>query len=133
MHPSYHVIHSQLRRLFILAALLFLPAALRAADSSGSVTGTVSNTATGNNLEGARVEIPRLGLSVLTNNSGQYVFTGVPAGDHELVATYIGLDPARVTVTVAAGARVTRNFDMTRASTSSRPSRSPVSARVTRR
>ena len=103
----------RVRRLLSLLVALALPLALGAADSGGTITGTVSNNATGNNLEGARVEIPRLGLSVLTNNSGQYVFIGVPAGDHELVATYIGLDLAKATVSVAAGARLVRNFDMT--------------------
>jgi len=103
----------RVRRLLSLLVALTLPLALGAADSGGTITGTVSNNATGNNLEGARVEIPRLGLSVLTNNSGQYVFIGVPAGDHELVATYIGLDLAKATVSVAAGARLVRNFDMT--------------------
>ncbi|MFM9032086.1 MAG: carboxypeptidase regulatory-like domain-containing protein, partial [Opitutaceae bacterium] len=104
----------QLRRLLALCAVAaLLPLGLAAADASGTLTGTVSNNATGNNLEGARVEIPRLGLSALTNNSGQYTLAGVPAGEHEVVATYIGLDPARVNVSVAAGARLVRNFDMT--------------------
>ena len=113
-----HACHSRgfLGRIFLSVAALLAwaaPGATRAADSSGVIAGTVSNIATGNNLEGVRVEIPRLNLSALTNKAGQYVFNGVPAGTHELVATYIGLDPARVTVTVGAGERVNRNFDMT--------------------
>ncbi|MFM1748342.1 MAG: hypothetical protein RLZZ188_2008 [Verrucomicrobiota bacterium] len=94
-----------------LAALLPITAA--AAEPTGTIAGTVSNNATGNNLEGARVEIPRLGISVLTNNSGQYLISGVPAGAHELLATYIGLDAARASVTVGAGERRVQNFDMT--------------------
>jgi TonB-dependent receptor len=80
---------------------------------TGSLAGTVSNTATGNNLEGARIEIARLGLVALSDNSGRYVLAGVPAGDHEVLATYIGLDPVRVVVSVGAGASVVRNFEMT--------------------
>jgi TonB-dependent receptor len=80
---------------------------------TGSLAGTVSNTATGNNLEGARIEIARLGLVALSDNSGRYVLAGVPAGDHEVLATYIGLDPVRVAVSVSAGASVVRNFEMT--------------------
>ena len=49
----------------------------------------------------------------LTNNAGQYIFNGVPAGTHELVATYIGLDAARVSVDVATGVRRVQNFEMT--------------------
>ena len=104
----------KLRRILALCAIAaFLPLGLGAADASGTIAGTVSNNATGNNLEGARVEIPRLGIRVLTNNAGQYVIPGVPAGEHELVASYIGLDPAKATVSVSGGARLVRNFDMT--------------------
>jgi iron complex outermembrane receptor protein len=78
----------------------------------GTISGVISNSATGNLLEGARVEIPALGLSALTDNSGRYVLGGVPAGSHELVATYIGLDAARVTIAVTAGQRAVRDFDL---------------------
>ena len=78
---------SALHRAFISSRRLLTPSAamgalilavgvstLRAADA-GSVTGTVSNTATGNLLEGARIEIPQLGLSALTDNTGRFVLT----------------------------------------------------------
>jgi len=100
-----------LRLLIALFLAVLLAPVLRA--QTGSLTGTVSNTATGNNLEGARIEIARLGLVALSDNSGRYVLAGVPAGDHEVLATYIGLDPVRVAVSVSAGASVVRNFEMT--------------------
>ena len=99
-----------LRPLLLAAALL--PALTAAA---GTVTGTISNAATRNLLEGARVELPRLGLSALTDATGRYVLTDVPDGTHELVASYLGLDPARATVTVAGAASATRSFDLTAA------------------
>ncbi len=87
---------------------------LPAAESAGAtLTGSVSNTATGNLLPGARVEIPALGLSALTDETGRYVLTGVPAGAHELVVSYIGLDTTRGAVAAAAGQRVVRDFDLT--------------------
>ena len=91
-------------------ALVTLP--VRAAETA-TVTGSVSNTATGNLLEGAKIEIPTLGLSTLTDNTGSYALAGVPAGTHEVVVSYIGLDPARQRVTVAAGRRAVQNFDLT--------------------
>jgi hypothetical protein len=94
-----------------LSALLATVAA--AADATGTITGSVSNTATGNQLEGARVAIPQLGLTALTDKSGRYTLNGVPAGNHELVATYIGLDESRKPVVVSAGQRAVRDFDMT--------------------
>lgn len=98
--------------LLVFLSLAWLVALARAADA-GSVTGTVSNTTTGNLLEGVRIELPRLGLTALTDNTGRFVLAGVPAGTHELLATYIGLDPVRSQVTLHAGERVVRNFDLT--------------------
>ncbi len=84
-----------------------------AAAEAGTITGTVSNTATGNLLEGAKIEVPKLGLSTLTDITGRYVLPSVPGGVHEVVVTYIGLDPDRSQVTVAPGQRTVRNFDLT--------------------
>jgi iron complex outermembrane receptor protein len=103
-------------RLLALAALwlsALLANVAAGADATGTITGSVSNTATGNQLEGARIAIPQLGLSVLTDKSGRYTLNAVPAGSHELVATYIGLDEARKPVVVSAGQRAVRDFDMT--------------------
>ena len=90
-------------------SLLLSLSALRAA----TLTGNISNVATGNLLEGAQVAVPSLGLSALTDNTGRYVLPSLPAGTHEVVVTYVGLDPARTTVTVNDSASTTRNFDLT--------------------
>lgn len=82
------------------------------ADATGVVSGAVSNAATRNLLEGAKVEVPALGRSVLTDNTGRFSLSGLAAGNVELVVSYLGLDAKRETVTVAAGQRVVRNFDL---------------------
>jgi iron complex outermembrane recepter protein len=104
-----------LRRFFpfiigLFAALVSQP--VHAAEI-GVITGAVSNTATGNMLEGARVEIPSLGVSTLTDGTGRYVFSNVPTGTHEVVVSYLGLDPMRTPVTVSAGQRALRDFELT--------------------
>ena len=81
--------------------------------ADGVVTGSVNNAGTGNLLEGAKVEIPALGLVTLADNTGRYVLTGVPAGTHEMVASYLGLDASRSSVVIAAGQRAVRDFDLT--------------------
>jgi len=81
--------------------------------ATGVLTGTISNSATGNLLEGARVEIPILGLAALTDNTGRFLLTGVPAGTHEVLVSYIGLDSVRRETGVAAGQRMTQDFDLT--------------------
>ena len=90
-------------------SLLLSLSALHAA----TLTGNISNVATGNLLEGAQVAVPSLGLSTFTDNTGRYVLPSLPAGSHEVVVTYVGLDPARTTVTVNDSASTTRNFDLT--------------------
>src|SRR5688572_11222707 len=86
-----------------------------AAANDGVIIGTVSNSATGNLLEGAKVELPQLQLTALVDNTGRYVLPNVPAGTHEMVVSYIGLDPLRRQVTIPAGQRVVQDFDLTAA------------------
>ena len=97
-------------RLLPILVAVFLPVA--AASAEGTLTGTVSNAVTGNLLEGARVEVPALGVSALADKTGRYVLAGLPAGAHEVVASYTGLDSARASVTVSAGQRAVRDFDL---------------------
>ncbi len=107
---------SPLRLLFLLSSVvlsLLSPVRVSAQPADAVLTGTVSNPATGNLLEGARVAIPALGLDTFTDLTGTYTFPALPAGSHEVVATYLGLDPARAVVAAAAGARTVRNFDLT--------------------
>ena len=105
-------LHRTLLFLTTGVATLLTPAA-RAADT-GTVAGTVSNSATGNLLEGARVEVPQLGVTTLTDRTGHYLLA-LPAGRHELVVTYTGLDPVRQHVDVVPGAPAIRDFDLTAA------------------
>jgi iron complex outermembrane receptor protein len=92
---------------------LTVPVQAAVPGTTGSISGNVSNAGTGNLLEGARVEIPSLGLSTFTDNTGRFVLLDVPAGSHNVVANYTGLDPITTSVTVSAGQRATRDFDLT--------------------
>ncbi|MEY4090361.1 MAG: hypothetical protein RJB55_2632 [Verrucomicrobiota bacterium] len=94
---------------------LFTASPVGAAESAASLSGNVSNVATRNLLEGARVEVPALGLAALTDGTGRYVLAGLPAGTHEVIASYLGLDPVRRRVTVAAGERAVSDFALSTA------------------
>jgi len=94
-------------------ALALTPLGSASAANTGVLTGDVSNVATSKLLEGARVELPALARSTLTDNTGRYVFAGLPAGSHMIVATYLGLDAVRAEVTLAAGQRAVRDFELT--------------------
>lgn len=100
----------------VLCAVIFALAPARvAAAETGVIAGNVSNAATGNMLEGARVVVKGLGLTAFADGTGRYVLAGVPAGRHEIEVTYIGLDPITAEVTVDANGRAERNFDLTTA------------------
>lgn len=86
---------------------------LLAQSDRGVISGSVSNATTGNMLEGARVEIPKLGLRVFTDNTGRFVLTGVAAGESELTVSYIGLDTVTTPVLVMSGQRVEKDFQLT--------------------
>ena len=80
--------------------------------AAGVISGIVTNQSTGNGLEEAKVEIPQLGVSTLVDKTGRYQLR-VPAGSHELVVSYTGMDTQRSTVNVAPGATSTQNFVLT--------------------
>ncbi len=113
--PASRLHPSRLLVVLLLPLLALLPAT-RAADSGSAVlTGTVSNAASGNLLEGARVAVPALGFVALTDATGLFTLPALPPGTHEVVVTYVGLDAARASVTVTAGQRLTRAFDLSSA------------------
>jgi iron complex outermembrane recepter protein len=85
----------------------------RAASSGATVSGAVSNAGTGDLLQGVRVTLVDLGVTALTDQTGRYAFSDVPAGTHEIVASYTGLDPLKHQVAIAAGEAVRRDFELT--------------------
>src|SRR5687767_8471497 len=93
--------------------LLFsICATLAAAQANGTITGRVSNAATGTYLESAIVSIEGTGLQTATERGGEFSLS-VPAGTHTVVVTYTGLDAARESVQVTAGSTALKNFSLT--------------------
>jgi TonB-dependent receptor len=104
-----------MKRTSVFVLFVFLLGALAPAvfAATGSIAGNVSNAGTGNLLEGARVALPALRLDTLSDETGRFALDDVPAGAHELVVTYLGLDTQKFTVNVTAGQRAIRDFDLT--------------------
>jgi len=100
---------------FILTLLASVASTAAATTVTGTLTGVVNNVATGNFLAGAKIEIPALRLTTLTDDTGGFVLPNLPVGAHEVVATYLGLDTARSTVVIGAGQRAVLNFELTTA------------------
>ena len=83
-------------------SLFVLIASVAAVAQTGRVTGTVSSQSTGNALQGAIVTLST-GRSVLTDDSGRYLFFDVPAGTVKITAAYSGFKDQTVDIDLTPG------------------------------
>lgn len=90
--------------------LAVLLAAVPAFAQTGTITGTVTDQATGAPLVGAQVVVVGTNLSVSTNQSGRYLIPGVPAGERQVRAVLIGYGQKTFTVTVRPGESTIQDF-----------------------
>jgi TonB-dependent receptor len=97
----------------LLVFNLAVPGSFAQKERSGALAGTVSNVATGRRLAGAGVAVSALGRTTLTDEVGHYVLADLPAGEHALTVSYIGLDDARLAVTVRVGQRSVYDVELT--------------------
>ncbi|MEM9421785.1 MAG: carboxypeptidase-like regulatory domain-containing protein, partial [Pseudomonadota bacterium] len=74
-----------------------------AQSAAGVVTGKVTDSSTGNNLQGVLVRIPSLNLRAESDREGTFRFGRVPVGSHEVVISYQNKTTEVRTVTVSAG------------------------------
>jgi TonB-dependent receptor len=95
------------RLLGVLFCSLLSGASLAA---QGTIVGTIVNDETGLALTGVSVRIPALQRDVLTDRTGRYVLTAVPAGAQVMTTRYLGYTPVSRSVTVVAGQTVTADF-----------------------
>ena len=87
--------------LFLLTAGVGLSSAI--AQGTGTVSGSITSSATRNGLQGALVSIAGKNLSVFTDSAGSFTLQGVPAGAHELAISYSGFIETRERVNVSSG------------------------------
>lgn len=107
------------RTRFLLAASIWIAAhsaraQAGAADSTGSIAGTVVAKETGVSLPYSVVSLATLGRERFTNERGAFVLSGIPAGRVRLLVRHIGYSPATLTVDVRAGATDTVRVLLTR-------------------
>jgi len=107
------------RKLYLVPASLWFAAQsgraqVAAADSTGSIAGTVVARETGAPLPYSVVSLATLGRERFTNERGAFVLGGVPARRVQLLVRHIGYSPATVTVDVRAGGTDTVRVVLTR-------------------
>jgi len=73
------------------------------AAQTGAITGTVTNSQTGEPLPAAQVSVEGTGLGTLTQPNGKFLILKVPTGSYTVSAVLIGYADASVQVTVADG------------------------------
>ena len=93
-----------------LAALLGAGVSAAAAQTDGSIRGTVLSTPGAQPVANAEVFILGTIRRSLTNENGQYVITAVPVGRYQLRARMIGFAEGTQMVTVRAGETATADF-----------------------
>lgn len=84
-----------------------------AAAATGSISGRVQNSATGQFLNNARVALSGTDRIALTDKFGGYNLVDVPGGPAILEVFYTGLDFARLPVVVPPGGIVTCHVELT--------------------
>jgi TonB-dependent receptor len=97
--------------LCVVVSLLVLPARAQPA-ATAAVEGRVKNIATGESLENARVSLKGTATYTLTDASGSYQLTGVPAGTVTLRVFFTGLDEQEMTLTLLAGQTAQRDVQL---------------------
>ncbi|MGN6393385.1 MAG: TonB-dependent receptor [Gemmatimonadales bacterium] len=85
-----------------IGAAVAFPKHAEAQHAAGRLSGTVSDSL-GQQLAGARVQVPALSLLTSTGRDGRFELPSLPAGDYRLVVAYIGFLPDTEAVTVRAG------------------------------
>jgi TonB-linked SusC/RagA family outer membrane protein len=88
------------------AFLLGAQGAPAAAQNTGAIQGRVVEAGTQRPLPGALLTLAATGRSVVTNASGEFLFPGVPAGDHRVRTEYLGYTTTDLGTRVAAGQTV---------------------------
>lgn len=92
----------------VLLSLLLIPASAQAATISGFVT----DRSSGEYLPSANVFLSGTSLGALSNESGYYAVTGIPAGSYVLVVSYVGYETYRDTLSLGAEAYLRRDVKL---------------------
>ncbi|WP_340106896.1 SusC/RagA family TonB-linked outer membrane protein [Rhodohalobacter sp. 8-1] len=80
--------------------------------TQGSLSGTVTDSNTNEQLVGVNIVINDLNLGMATDANGEFEFTGVPAGTYTLEARYIGYDRYEQQISIADGEETVVNISM---------------------
>ena len=105
-----------MKRLVLLFSLL-LATHLASSQTSGSITGSVADSA-GAAIKHATLRINKLNRVITADESGKFAFTNLPAGTFTLHISAVGFEPASKIITLAEGQAVELNQQLSAGSRS---------------
>lgn len=108
----------KLRTLVLLLTGLLYGSLALGAPATGSLEGRVLNATNSNALAKARVTLEGTQQEVMTDESGVYRFSAVPAGSARVSVSYLGMQPESATVAVPAGGSASLDFKLSLANRS---------------
>jgi TonB-dependent receptor len=108
---------SWIRPVLLAALCVAAPAAAAPLQAQGIISGLVVDSASGLAIAGATVHIEALRREVISDRTGRFLLTAVPAGSQTLATRYIGYMAASRSVTVTSGATATVTFRLASATT----------------
>lgn len=83
--------------------LVFLLAGSAAIAQTGSLTGTVTDASSGEELIGATVLVVQLDRGVPTDVNGDFTIDNIPVGSHEISVSFVGYRTLRQTIEIQQG------------------------------
>ncbi|NNF56741.1 MAG: carboxypeptidase-like regulatory domain-containing protein, partial [Rhodothermaceae bacterium] len=81
---------------YVLFLLLALPG-VALAQNTGKLSGQVTDATTGDPLPGAQVVVDGTQLGAATDLDGNYVILGIPVGQYDVEARFVGFETERRT------------------------------------
>ncbi|HEU4993576.1 MAG TPA: carboxypeptidase-like regulatory domain-containing protein [Gemmatimonadaceae bacterium] len=94
----------------IVTILVLIPCALEA---QATLTGVVRRDSSRTPIADAEILIPGMGLTVRTNVSGEYVVTGIPAGEHAVSVRHVGVVGQTIKISFTNNETIERDFVLT--------------------
>jgi TonB-linked SusC/RagA family outer membrane protein len=100
------------RRLLAGLTWMCLLAAAPLAAQAGSIAGKVTDKATGQAVQGARLQLSQTGQVVIVRTDGRYTFANVTPGSYDVRVIAVGYAAEKKPVVVAAGQAATLDFPL---------------------
>ena len=99
-----HTLTRLFTALVLVALLAAAPTAAGAQPTTGSIAGAVVDGVSNAPLVGVNVILDGTAFMTSTDRAGRFLLSGVPTGDYQLLAVYLGHKEERSAVSVAGGA-----------------------------